>query len=157
MTTPTVVPTGYAGDDTDYLKVKRDTFGAVRNVRGTVTIPNGTAAGVFIGLVPFQKGASFVINDKSVHITDIDAGTDSLVNLGIIYDDDTTYTNDVDAFASASTAGRAGGFISVDEVEGLTFEAQGNGWLAVENDVNVTESEGTITFNVGVVYDTVGV
>lgn len=153
MTTPTVVPTGYAGDDTDYLKVKRDPSGAARPVYGTVTVPSATAEGAFIGLVPFNKGAHFTLNDKSVHITDIDAGTDSLVNLGIIYDDNTTYTNDVDAFASASTAGQAGGFITIDETSGMTFEAEANGWLAVENDTNITESEGTITYNVLVSYD----
>jgi len=153
MTTPTVVPTQYAGDDTDYLKVKRDPSGAARAVKGTVTVPSGTVAGAFIGLVPFQKGARFTLSDKSVHITDIDAGTDSLVNLGIIYDDDTSFTNDVDAFASASNAGQAGGWISIDEVEGMAFVAEGNGWLALENDVNVTESEGTVTFDVLVSYD----
>lgn len=153
MTTPTVVPTGYAGDDTDYLKVKRDPSGAARAVKGTVTVPTATAEGAFVGLVPFQKGARFTLDDKSVHITDIDTGTDSLVNLGFIYDDDTTYTNDVDAFASASTAGQAGGWVTIDEVEGMTFVTEANGWLALENDTNVTEAEGTVTFDVLVSYD----
>lgn len=153
MTTPTIVPNGYDGTYKDYLKAPSDRSGAVRSVQGSVTVPNATAAGAFIGLVPFNKGARFMIHDKSVYITDIDAGTDSLVNLGIIYSDDTTYTNDVDAFASGSTAGQTGGFITVDEVAGLSFVAEADGWLAVENDVNVTEAEGTITFNVGVAYD----
>lgn len=153
MTTPTVVPSQYAGDDSDYLKAKVDRSGAVRQVTGTVTVPNATAVGAFIGLVPFQKGASFVIGDKSIHITDIDAGADSTVNVGIVYDDNTTYTNDVDAFASASTAGQAGGFIAVDEVAGLTFRAEADGWLVVENEANITEAEGTITYSVGVFYD----
>lgn len=153
MTDMTVVPTGYAGDDTDFLKVKRDTFGAVRQVSGTVTIPNGTAEDAYIGLVPFQKGARFIVHDKSVHVTDIDSGTDSLLDLGIIYDDNTTFTNDEDAFVSASTAGQAGGFLSVDETTGLTLVTQGNGWLALKNEANVTEAEGTVTFSVGVVYD----
>jgi hypothetical protein len=153
MTTPTILPAGYAGDSTDFNKVKRDTFGAVRQVSGAVTVPNSTAVGAFVGLVPFQKGARFIINDKSVHITDIDAGTDSTVNLGIVYDDNTTFTNDVDAFVSASTAGQAGGFLAIDEVEGLTLVTEGNGWLALENEANITEAEGTVTFTVGVVYD----
>lgn len=153
MTTPTIVPAGFNGDATDFLKVKKDSFGALRLVNGTVTVPTATAAGVFVGLVPFTKGARFLVHDKSFHITDIDSGTDSLVNVGIIYDDNTTYTNDVDAFASASTAGQAGGFISIDEVAGMTFEAEANGWLVLENDVNATEAEGTVTFSVGVAYD----
>lgn len=153
MATPTVVPVGYSNNDTDFLKVKRDTFGAVRNIAGSVVVPNATAAGAFIGLVPFQKGARFILNDKSVHITDIDAGTDSLVNLGIIYDTVADGTDDVDAFVSQSTAGQTGGFLTIDETSGMTLTTTGNGWLAVENDVNATEAEGTITFNVSVVYD----
>ena len=153
MTSPTIVPSRYLNDATDFLKVKRDTFGAVRQVSDAVIVPTATAVGAFVGLVPFQAGARFIVNSTSVHITDIDSGTDSLVNVGIIYDDDATHTNDVDAFSSASTAGQAGGFIAVDETTGMTLETTGNGWLALENDVNITESEGTVTFTIGVVYD----
>lgn len=153
MTTPTVVPTQYAGTDKDYLNAPVDRSGAVRSVKGTVIVPNATAVGAFVGLVPFQKGARFILNDKSIHITDIDAGTDSTVNVGIIYDDNTTYTNDPDAFASASTAGQAGGFITLDEVEGMTFVAEADGWLVLENEANITEAEGTVTYDVLVAYD----
>lgn len=153
MTTPTVVPTGFQNDYTDFLNVKCDRSGAVRQACGSVVVPTATAAGAFIGLVPFNEGARFIINDKSVHVTDIDAGTDSLLNLGIIYENADAGTDDVDAFVSGSTAGQAGGFLTIDETTGMTLVTTGNGWLAVENDVNVTEAEGTITFNVGVVYD----
>jgi len=154
MTTPTVVPTGYANDYTDYLKVPGvDRSGAVRSVAGAVTVPNATAVGAFIGLVPFQKGARFTIGNASVHITDIDSGTDSLLNLGIIYADSDEGTDDVDAFVSGSTVGRTGGFLTVDETSGMTLVTTGNGWLAVENDANITEAEGTITFTVQVCYD----
>lgn len=153
MATPTVVPTGYANDDTDFLKVKKDTFGAVRQVAGTVTVPNATAVGAFIGLVPFTKGAKFIVNDTSVHTTDIDAGTDSLLNLGIIYDTTGDGTDDVDAFVAGSTSGRTGGFLAITNQAGMILTTTGNGWLAVENDANITEAEGTLTFSVGVVYD----
>ncbi len=154
MTTPDIIPTGYKGDYRDYLNaVGVDKSGAVRNVRGTVTIPTATAAGKFAGLIPFQAGASFILNDKSVHVTDIDEGTDSTCNVGIVYDLNSTYTNDPDAFASASTAGQAGGFIAIDETTGMTLVTEGNGWLVWENEANTTEAEGTVTFNVCVVYD----
>lgn len=153
MTTPTVVPVGFNNDASDFRNVKADKSGAVRQVAGSVVIPDATAVGAFVGLVPFNKGARFIINDKSVHITDIDSGTDSTVNLGIIYADSDEGTDDVDAFVSASTAGQAGGFLTVDETEGMTLVTTGNGWLALENEANITEAEGTITFNVGVVYD----
>lgn len=154
MTTPTILPTGYKGDYRDYLNAPGvDKSGAVRSVRGSVVIPDETAVGAFVGLVPFQKGASFILNDKSIHITDIDSGTDSTVNVGIVYEDNTTYTNDPDAFASASTAGQAGGFVSIDETSGMTLVTKGNGWLVLENEANITEAEGTVTFNVCVAYD----
>lgn len=152
MTTPTVVAAGYVNDVTDYLNAPGLNTGAARWVDGTATIPNGTIAGAFIGLVPFRKGAKFIIDDKSVHITDIDSSTDSLVNLGIIYKNTTEGTDDVDAFCLQSSAGQAGGFISLTNVAGLTYETTGDGWLALENDVNVTEAEGTVTFSVGVQY-----
>lgn len=153
MTTLTVVPTGYANNATDFLKVKKDTFGAVRQVAGTVTVPNATAVGAFVGLVPFNKGAKFVINSASVHTTDIDAGTDSTLHLGIIYASEADGTDDVDAFVAASTAGQAGGFLAITNPAGMILTTTGNGWLAVENEANITEAEGTITFSVGVVYD----
>lgn len=153
MTTPTVVPTGYQNDYRDFLSVKADKSGANRQSRGDVTVPTATAEGAFIGLVPFNKGASFIVHDKSTHITNIDSGTDSLVNLGVIYEDSDEGTDDVDLFVLQSTAGQAGGFIAVTNVTGLDYVTTGNGWLAVENDTNVSEAEGTITWSVGVVYD----
>lgn len=150
MTDMTVVPSKYAGTDADFLKAPGLHSGAAKLVTGSVVVPSGTAEDAFIGLVPFRKGATFAINH--VHVTDIDAGTDSLLDLGIIYDNHTANTNDEDAFVSASTAGQAGGFLAVDEVEGLTLVTTGDGWLAVKNETNVTESEGTITFSVLVSY-----
>jgi hypothetical protein len=153
MTTPTVVPTGYANDATDFLKVKRDPSGAVRIVDCSVTVPTATAVGAFVGLVPFNAGAKFIVSDKSFHITDIDAEDDSTVNVGIIYADTDEGADDVDAFVAASTAGQGGGFISLTNVAGLTYVTTGKGWLALENEANITEAEGTVTFNVGVAYD----
>jgi hypothetical protein len=153
MTQPTIVPVGYENDHTDFLKVKCDRSGAVRQVSGDVVIPNATAAGAFVGILPFTAGARFVINDKSLHITDIDDGTDSLLNVGVIYENADEGTDDVDLFVLASTAGRAAGFIAVTNPDGLDYVTTGKGWLVLENDVNVTEAEGTLTFSVGVVYD----
>lgn len=152
MTTPTIVPVGYAGDATDFKKVKRDTFGAVRNVKGSVSVVSGTAAGAYVGLVPFQKGATFLISNASVHCADFGAGT-TVVDLGIIYDDDSTHTNDEDAFVSASTAAQSGGFLTVDEIAGLTLETEADGWLAVKLETAAADATADITFNVGVAYD----
>lgn len=153
MTTPTVVPTGYKNDYRDYLNAKVDKSGAQRLASGDVTVPTATAEGAFVGLVPFNAGARFSIHDKSTHITDIDSGTDSLLNLGVIYADTDEGTDDVDLFVLASTAGQAGGFLAVTNPVGLDYVTTGNGWLVIENDTNISEAEGTITYSVGVAYD----
>ena len=152
MTDMTIVPTGYAGDDTDFNKVKRDPSGALRLVTGSVSVLDETATGSYIGLVPFQKGATFQISNASVHCANF-GGASTTVDLGIIYDDNTSFTNDEDAFASASTAAQSGGFITVDEVEGLTLETEGNGWLAVKIEGAAADATAAITFSVGVAYD----
>ena len=156
MTTPSIYPTQYQGLDTDYLKVKQDRSGAAREYRGTVTIPSGTVATTIVGLTPFVKGASFTIGDKSVYCGNFGAGT-TTVDLGYVYDDNTTYTNNVDAWASAATAPQSGGFITVDERDGVTFVAEANGWIAVTINTATTDAEETITWNFMGAYDGLGV
>jgi len=152
MTLPTIVPTGFAATNADFLRVKKDSSGAVRNVRGSVSVPSGTAATTVVGLVPFSRGASFAINDKSVHCGNFGAAS-TTVDLGIIYDDNVTFTNDFDAFASLATAPQAGGFVTIDEVEGMTLSTAGNGWLCAR--INTADADATapITFTVNVSYD----
>lgn len=151
MTTPTIVPTQYNGTYKDFLHAVVDRDGCVRQVHGTVSVTSGTAADAFVGLIPFQAGARFSINNSSVYCGNFGAGT-TTVNLGIIYSDDTTYTNDVDAFASLSTAAQSGGFITVDEITGMTFVAEAEGWLAVQLKAANADATADITFNVGVAY-----
>lgn len=151
MTTPTLVASGLAGNATDFARVVRDPSGAVRNVRGTASVTSGTAADAFIGLVPFQAGARFQLNDKSIHCGNWGAGT-TTVNIGIIYDDNVTFTNDVDAWASASTAPQSGGFVTIDEIEGMTFVALGNGYLAAQILTAAADATANITFSVNVSY-----
>lgn len=152
MTTPSVLPTGYNGDSKDFLKAKGvDRSGAARIQNGAVEVASGTAADAIIGLIPFQKGARFNLNDASVYAENIGAGTTTL-NLGYVYDS-SDYTDDVDAFASADTAVQAGGFITIDEHAGLTFEAEGDGWLVAQVKTAATDATGDIKFNVVQAYD----
>lgn len=150
MTTIAIVPTGYKNDSTDFLRVKCDRSGAVRNVAGTVSVPSGTTANSYVGLVPFRKGARFVIGDKSVHCGNF-GGASTTANLGVVYADSTT--DDPDAFASLSTAPQSGGFIAVDEIEGMTLNTPTDGWLVVQVVAADADATANITFNVGVVYD----
>lgn len=155
MTTPTVLPTVYAGTYKDFLKVKHDKDGCARVVAGTVSVPSGTAANAYVGLVPFVKGARFVIGDKSVYCGDFGAGT-TTVNLGYVYDDNVTYTNDVDAWASLSAAPQSGGFITVDEKEGVSFVAAANGWITVQLIAAAADATADIAFNFTQSYDGLG-
>lgn len=152
MTTPNIVPSGYQATDADYLKAKCDRSGAARLVSGVISVPSGTAANAYIGMVPFRNGARFTINDKSIHAGNFGAASTTL-NVGYIYDDEVTYTNDVDAWVSLSTAPQSGGFVTVDEVEGLSFVAAADGWLAAQIIAAAADATANLTFNVLVSYD----
>lgn len=156
MTTPSIVPTQYQADDTDYLKVKADRSGASRNYAGTVTIPSGTEATTVVGLLPFNKGARFAIGDKSVYCGNF-GGASTTVDLGYVYDDNVTYTNNVDAWASAATAPQSGGFITVDEPDGVSWVAEANGWIAITINTANADAEAAITYNFVGSYDGVGI
>lgn len=156
MTTPTVLPTQYDGTYRDYLKVKEDRSGAAREYRGSVSVPSGTTANSYVGLVPFNKGASFTIGDKSVYCGNFGAGT-TTVNLGYVYDDNTTYTNNADAWASLSAAPQSGGWITVDEIDGMTFVAEANGWIVVQLVAADADATQSILFNFTGAYDGLGV
>lgn len=156
MTLPTVVDTQYDGTTTDFLKVKSDRSGAARVYAGVVSVPSGTAANAYVGLVPFNKGARFTIGDKSVYCGNFGAGT-TTVNLGYIYNDNVTYTNDVDAWASLSAAPQSGGFVTVDEIEGMAFVAQADGWITIQLIAADADATANIQFNFVGAYDGVGV
>jgi len=152
MTLPNIVPTPYDGTTTDFKKVKSDQFGAVRDYRGNVAVPSGTESGQIVGLVPFNKGAAFLINDKSIYCGNFGAAT-TTVSIGYIYSDSTTYTNDVDAWASAAVAPQSGGFVTVDESEGLNFVALADGWVAASILTASADATASIYFSFTGVYD----
>lgn len=161
MTLPTVYPTQYSGTGAntltnDFNKVKCDRSGAARINAGRVSVPSGTAANAYVGLTPFNKGARFSIDNTSVYCGNFGAGT-TTVNLGYIYDDNTTYTNDVDAWASLSTAAQSGGFITVDEIEGLSFVAQADGWITVQLIAAAADATANIDWNFIEAYDGLGI
>lgn len=131
MTTPTYVSSKYAADDSAFLKCKVDRSGAVRHEYFTCSITAATTSDTVVGLVPFQKGARFNWGASTIHVTDMDTDSDLTLDVGYVYDDNSTYTNDPDAFASQVTTGQAGGIITMDEHAGLSFQAEANGWIAL--------------------------
>jgi len=152
MTLPNVVDTQYDGTAKDFLKVKSDRSGAAREYVGVISVPSGTAANAYVGLIPFNKGFRCHIDDKSIYAGNFGAGTTTL-NVGYIYNDNVTYTNDVDAWASLSTAAQSGGFITVDEIEGLSFVAQADGWITVQLVAADADATANLTFQITGAYD----
>ena len=123
---PSVLPTGYAGDSTDFHRVKRDTFGAVRMQYASVTVADNSTAGRTFGLVPFRKGFRLSYGSRG-GTTDLDTASNVTWNIGYLYES-TAFTSDPDAFASA-ISGQAAGTITFDEKAGLSWVAEGDGWI----------------------------
>lgn len=156
MALPTIVPTGFAGDYTDFLKTKADRSGAVRRVQGSVSIPAATATDTIIGLFPFVAGMSFSgLGGYNLYTADLDTSTNVTLDWGIAYQDSGQGTDNLDAITSASTAAQTGGFVVPDEIDFLTLVTTGNGWVTVQ--VNAaTVTTGSLTFNIPFVYDQPG-
>lgn len=151
MTQPSIIPTGYAGDYTDYLKAKVDHSGAVRREANTVSIPATTATDAIIGLFPFQAGMSFS-GLPAIYTADIDSSTNVTIDIGVVYADTVEGTDDLDAYVSASTAPQSGGFVAPDEIAWLTLVTTGKGWVTVQ--VNAaTTTTGSLTWNIPIAYD----
>lgn len=148
MTTPSILPAGFDGTTSDFAKTKGvDRSGAVRLISDSVEVASGTAVDAVIGLIPFNKGQRINLNDRSFYVGNIGAASTTL-NFGYVYNDDTTYTNDTDAFVSLSTAAQAGGFVTIDEKGSLLFEAEADGWIVAEVKGAATDATGDIEFNV---------
>lgn len=149
MTTPSIVPTSYSGTDKDYLIAPGTRDGTISVVAGAVSVPSATAATTVVGLFPFQKGATF--HAPTFHVGDLTDNSGTL-DFGIVYDDNSGNTNDVDLFASLSTAGRAGGYVTLDEVAWLNYVTTANGWVVVTLNTSAADATVNVTFNVGVQY-----
>lgn len=153
MTTPSNVPTGYAGTADDFLKVKRDNSGAVRIQKRAISVADAATVGTIYGLVPFQKGFRLNRGGTSVHATDMDTATSVTLNVGYVYKTGSTETDDPDAFATLSTAPQAGGFVTLDEVGALTWVAADDGWIVAQTAGGAVTEAGTITAQIAGCYD----
>ena len=144
MTTPDIFADGENEDS--FFHAPSGQGDGPRSVVRTATIPSGTTAATVIGLVPFNKGA-IVDYGSALAIADLDTATNVTLDWGFIYDDDTTFTNDPDAFAAAVATAQTGGVIRPSENAGATFKADANGWVAVTTAGGSTDTDGDITFN----------
>lgn len=153
MALPTIVPTGFQGDYTDFFQTKVDRDGCVRRSQGSVSIPALTATDTIIGLFPFNAGMSFAgLGGFNLYSADLDSSTNVTLDWGIAYQNSTEGTDDLDNITSASTAAQAGGFVAPDEIDWMTLVTTGNGWVTVQ--VNAaTTTTGSLTFDIPFVYD----
>lgn len=154
MTTyPSSVPTGYAGDYTDFLKVKRDTFGALRNQYTSIAVADSASAGTSYGLIPFQKGFRISYGSK-FYSPDLDTGSTVTWDLGYLYEDTAVSgaASDADAFASL-LSGQAAAVLAFDEVAGMSFQATGNGWVTATLAAGPVTTAGTIEATIDFTYD----
>lgn len=154
-TYPTNVPTGYAGDYTDFLKVKRDTFGALRSQYTSIAVADNATAGTSYGLVPFQKGFRISYGSK-FYTPDLDTASNVTWNIGYKYEDTTSAgagaASDLDAFASA-VSGQTAAVLAFDENEGMSFVAAGNGWVTATLAAGPVTTAGTIESVMDFCYD----
>jgi hypothetical protein len=153
MVMPTIVPTGFQGDYTDFFQTKVERDGSVRRAQGSVSVPALTATDTVIGLVPFNAGMSFSgLGAYNLYSADLDSSTNVTLDFGIAYQNTDAGTDDLDLITSASTAAQAGGFVAPDEIDWMTFVSTGNGWVTVQ--VNAaTTTTGSLTFNIPFTYD----
>lgn len=159
LTLPSLAPTGYALDYTDFFRTKVERSGAIRRISGTVSVPSGTASGTLVGLFPFNKG--FNMQGARVYCQAMDTGTTQLVDVGYIYYDSATGSSVPGAFVSASTAAQSGGgninFTGASAVSGMLFDALGDGWVTLRIAAQSTLTTGIVTYSCAIDYDTSGV
>lgn len=153
MTLPTVYPTGFQGDETDFLKAKVDRSGAMRQYKETQSIADTTSSGVIIGLMPFTAGCR-ISAASNILFGDFDTATNVTANVGYIYaDNDTvTYVNDIDAFVAAATGPQTGGNSSFVASAGRDFVALADGWVALQFTADTT-SAASIKYDILFAYD----
>lgn len=153
MTQPTILPVGFAGDYTDYLKTKVDHSGAARREATTISIPAATATDTIIGLFPFNSGMSFAgVGGFNLYSADLDSSTNVTLDWGVVYQDTVQGADNLTLIAAASTAPQAGGFVTPTANTFLDYVTTGNGWVTAQ--VNAaTTTTGNIIFNIPVAYD----
>ena len=95
MTTPTIFSDIVGTDGLGNAQPCR-VDGAMYSLKSVTTIPALTAGAVIAGAVRIKKGDRIL--GIQIKADDLDTGSAITLDVGIVYDDDSTYTNDVDGF-----------------------------------------------------------
>lgn len=149
LTLPTLYPTGYAGDKTDFQKCKMDRSGAIRAQRFKVSIPSGTASSVLVGLIPFNKGMELHIAPSFVAANSaLDTGTTITIDVGYTYYDSTLGTSSAAAFASAVTTWQSSALTALTLLNGPEsvgqFRSAADGWVTLTIHTGPTTTTGDV-------------
>lgn len=148
MTTPSIL-----ADTAGNAKVDRS--GAVRSIKAAATVPASTAADTIVGMIRFNEG--FSLDQLAVVSADLDTATNVTLDVGYVYDDDTTYTNDPDAFFDgldiAQDAGSRVWPVADGLLTGTGFTAEADGYIVVQTKGASTTTEGDITVKALFSYD----
>ncbi len=144
MTSPTIVPTNYQNNATDYLNTKVDKGGRAFFQDEQVSVPSGTVSAAIIGLVPFNAGCKIGVTSSAVYCAAL--GTSVTLSLGVIYDDAVANTNNQTLFVATSSTAAAGGAILLPATAtNVPYITTGNGWL-------VGTTGGATTGTTGIIY-----
>jgi hypothetical protein len=169
---PKLVPSGYAGDYTDFFRTKVDREGAVRLITGTISVTSGTTIGSYIGLAPFNKGAKLAAGASQIYSPILDSGTGLTYSVGYLYTDSSSAganaASNSSAYSSSDSHGQVGGYISFTNSTlgstggaiGLPNTAAGDGWFVVQVGTASTptnQAAASLTFSLAVAYDPSGI
>lgn len=113
----------------------------------TLSLTTSMAAGTNCGLIRFAPGFSLV--GLSLKATDMDTATTLVLDVGYLYDDSSTYTEDDNAFFNDTDIGQDAGSVVWPIADGLltgvSFTAEDHGYLSLTTRGETIEAAGTIT------------
>lgn len=154
MTLPSIVPTGYAGDASDFAKAKADRSGALRVQPFNVSIPSTTASTTIVGLIPVKKGFRLGLGGTKIEVDDLDTSTNVTMSIGIVYNDATNNTNNQTLWVASATTPQAGGvFTLINTYTASNYAATDDGWLVATVGGGATTTTGTVHGQAAFVYD----
>lgn len=150
MTTPTVL-----SDVATYTyQIKHKAQGNMSQ-KATATVAASTASGTNIGMIRFQKGFSLI--NFAIKTDDLDTSTNVTFDVGYVYDDNTTYTNDTDAFLNDSAIPQSAGSyvwpVASALLAGVGFTAEAPGYIVIQTGGGSTTTAGSVTMIASFTYD----
>ena len=127
----------------------------VLGAKSVATLPATTASGSFVGMIRFNTG--FSLKSLAIVSEDLDTSTNVQLDVGYVYDDSVSGSDDPNAFLDgldiAQDAGSRTWPVDDGLLTGTGFVAAGPGFIIVEiTDANTTTA-GDITLDTTFTYD----